>query len=312
MIPNAIARWKKHPFLDAGIYHISHKLATYDTIRFKLWLAVHRPKHISSLAPIIIGGCPRSGTTLARALISMHPDIALPSEEYNIVMWATKDSFLKNILRLTDDELQTLRDNTHDLITRAETALNMYLKNQGKQQIALKHPLHIVILKQLFHHFPHMKFIHVIRDGRDTVCSLRTHPKRRIHHGKIIPNAIRNPFKWCVRQWVSYILQGQQWQSNPNYLEIKYEDLVNNTIPTMEIVFQYLNLKMINPKKLLAFYKHEKGEKHLQNIEVGQPIYQKTIGRWQRDMTKKERQIFKKMAGDLLIELGYTTDTSWK
>ena len=187
----------------------------------------------------------------------------------------------------------------------------MYLKQQQKPQVALKHPLHIIILKQLFHHFPHMKFIHVIRDGRDTVCSLRTHPKRRMKHGKIVSNPIRNPYKWCVRQWVSCVLQGRQWQHHPQYLEITYEDLVNNTIPTMETVFRFLNLPMIDKQQLLGFYQREKAEKHLQNIEVGQPIYQKTIGRWQKDLTKKEQQIFKNMAGDLLIQLGYVVDNFW-
>jgi protein-tyrosine sulfotransferase len=311
MIPNVVNRWKRHPFLDAGIYHLSHKHATYDALRFSLWLSLHHPTHISQFAPILIGGCPRSGTTLARALIGCHPDIASPSEEYNIVMYITNDQHVQKTLGLIENELQTLRARKLDLISRAETILYMYLKQQQKPQVALKHPLHVIILKQLFHHFPHMKFIHVIRDGRDTVCSLRTHPKRRIKQGKIVPNPVRNPYKWCVRQWVSCVLQGSAWQLNPNYLEIRYEDLVNNTIPTMDVVFKFLELSMIEKQQLLGFYQQEQAEKHLQNIEVGQPIYQKTIGRWQRDMTKKEQQIFKRMAGDLLIQLGYVTDNSW-
>ena len=79
----------------------------------------------------------------------------------------------------------------------------------------------------------------------------------------------------------------------------------------MKTIFTFLELHMIDSQKLLDFYKHEKDEKHLQNIEVAKPIYQKTIGRWQKDMTQKEQHIFKKMAGDLLINLEYVKDNLW-
>ncbi len=311
MLPNIKNRWNRHSFLDALIYKASHKYATYDTLRFNLWLTLKKPQKISHLSPIIIGGCPRSGTTLARALIGMHPDLASPTEEYNLLMWITNQTILKEKLNLTDNDLDKLHNQHLDLITRAETILQTYLIKHQKSHIALKHPLHIIILNRLFHHFPNMRFIHVIRDGRDTVCSLRTHPKRRMYKGHIVPNPIRNPYKWCVRQWVSSILQSQNYQNHPNYLEIKYEDLVNHTIPTMKTIFDFLNLPMIPEKQLLGFYKHEQDEKHLQNIEVGTPIYKKTIGRWKKDMTKKEQHIFKTMAGDLLIKLGYTNDNNW-
>ena len=43
----------------------------------------------------------------------------------------------------------------------------------------------------------------------------------------------------------------------------------------MEKIFKLLGLKMIAEDKLLNFYKYEKDEKHLQNIEVGKPIYKR-------------------------------------
>ncbi|MBU0498208.1 MAG: sulfotransferase [Candidatus Thermoplasmatota archaeon] len=311
MISNLKTRWKKHTLLDALIYHTSHKMKTYDTLRFNLWINRQRPHYISTGAPILIGGCPRSGTTLARALLSVHPQIASPEQEFNLLMWITQDTILKNILELTNQELTDLRDHHTDLIDRAETILTYYQHHQNKPRVALKHPHHVAILPRLYHHFPNLKFIHMLRDGRDTVCSLRTHPKRHIQNGKIIPNTTRNPFPWCVRQWVSYVLQGQQWQNTPNYLEIRYEDLVNNTIPTMQTIFTFLHLPPVTSQELLGFYKKEKGDHHLQNIEVGQPIYQKTLGRWQKDMTLREQHHFKHMAGDLLIKLGYVTTNDW-
>jgi len=136
-------------------------------------------------------------------------------------------------------------------------------------------------------------------------------PKRKIVNGKIVPNNIKNPFDWCIRRWVSCINNGNKWRNSDSYIEVKYEDLVNNPKVPMELIFKFLGLKMIEEDKLLNFYKYEKDEAHLQNIEVGTPIYKKNIGRWKKDMTENEIDMFKKMAGKKLIELGYEVDSNW-
>ena len=150
-----------------------------------------------------------------------------------------------------------------------------------------------------------------MRDGRDAVCSLRTHPKRKIVDGKVISLDTRNPIAWCVRRWVSSINQGKKWRNLSNYIEVKYEDLVYNTVSSMDAVFDFLNLDAIDEEKILSFYKYEHDLKHPQNIEVGKSLYAKSIGRWKKDLSKKEIRIFKKMAGDLLIQLGYEKNNDW-
>ena len=79
----------------------------------------------------------------------------------------------------------------------------------------------------------------------------------------------------------------------------------------MKKVFDFLNLDMISKERILSFYKYEDEFKHPQNIEVGKSIYGKSIGRWKRDLSKKEIKMFKRMAGDLLIELDYEYSLDW-
>lgn len=302
---------KKHRIMDALIYRISRKTAIFETLRFKAWLFTKKLKYTSNLNPIVIGGCPRSGTTLVRSLIGIHPEIASPKNEYNILMWIKNNDILENIFGFSAEEISTLKTKHKDLACFAENVLKLYMQKEGKQFVALKHPFHIIIIDELFRYFPNMKFIHVIRDGRDASCSLRTHPKRKMVKGEIVPNTTKNPFDWCIRRWVSCINQGKKWRKSDRYIEVKYEDLVNNPVSTMEKIFKFLGLKMIAEDKLLNFYKYEKDEKHLQNIEVGKPIYKKTIGRWKKDMTEKEKEMFKHMAGEMLIEFGYEEDFNW-
>jgi len=300
---------KKHTILDSIIFKLSKKKTIYDTLRYKTWLFTMRKKQISDFNPIIIGGCPRSGTTLVRAMIGKHPEIASPEPEYNILMWINQEDVLANVFNFSKREINDLKNKDH--IVFAENILKHYMNKELKKMVAIKHPYHILIIDEIFHYFPNMKFIHILRDGRDASCSLRIHPKRKIVNGEIIPTNIINPFNWCIRKWVISVNKGMKWRNNGNYIEIKYEDLIKEPLETMKKIFNFLDLPMIPKEKLLEFYKFEKDEKHLQNIEVGQPLYNKSIGRWKKDMNNEEKELFKKIAGKLLIELGYEKDNNW-
>ena len=303
--------WKKHLILDLLIFNLSKKYNIYDSIKLKKYIFFKKTRYISNFNPIIIGGCPRSGTTLARALISVHPEIVGPEKEYNLLMWIKKESILQNVFNFSKEEIYDLKERYKDHVLFAEQVLKKYLNKQKKENVCIKHPYHIMIIDELFNFFPELRFIHIIRDGRDVTCSLRTHPKRKIVNDKIIPLNTNNPFDWCVRKWVSSINKGKNHRKNKRYIEIRYEDLVNEPEKTTERVFSFLGLKNISREKLLEFYKNQDTKKHIQNIEVNQPIYKKTIGRWKKDMSREEQKIFKKITGDLLIELGYEKNKNW-
>jgi hypothetical protein len=302
---------QKHEFIDNLIYKISKNREILESYRFKFWLYIRKLRRISDFNPIVIGGCPRSGTTLVRSLIGVHPEIASPLKEYNLLMWIKNRYILKNVFDFSNEEINNLLKKYKDHVCFAENVLKLFKQKENKEYIALKHPFHILIIDELFYYFPNMKFIHIIRDGRDVSCSLRTHPKRIIVNGNIVPNTTKNPFDWCIRRWVSCLNQGKKWGGSKNYIEVKYEDIVNNTIITMEKLFEFIGLETVSKDDLLNFYQYEKDDKHLQNIEVGKPIYKSTIGRWKKEMAKKENDMFKRMAGKLLIEKGYEKDNNW-
>jgi hypothetical protein len=37
----------------------------------------------------------------------------------------------------------------------------------------------------------------------------------------------------------------------------------------------------------------------------------RAVSRWERDLDAKDRRVFKRIAGKLLIELGYADDENW-
>jgi len=97
---------------------MSRKTAIFETLRFKAWLFTKKLKYTSNLNPIVIGGCPRSGTTLARSLIGIHPEIASPKNEYNILMWIKNNDILESIFGFSAEEISTLKTKHKDVLQK--------------------------------------------------------------------------------------------------------------------------------------------------------------------------------------------------
>lgn len=305
--------WKlrKNNFFDNLIYIFSRKKMVSETFLFKSNLFFKEMEYKSDLNPIVIGGCPRSGTTLARSMIGMHPKLISLKKEYHLLIGLEIKKNLKDVFNFSDEKIDDLYGKNKDLVHLSENILKEYIKKHHNNLILLKHPHHITIIDELFRFFPKLKFIHVIRDGRDVACSLRNIPNRKIVNGKIVKLNTRNPFDWCIRKWIVSIKNGKRWRENDAYLEIKYENLIDDPINTIRKIYRFLNLEMIEPDKILNFYKFEKEKDHPYTIEVGKKIYGKSVNRWKKDMTQKEKKLFKKMANPLLIDLDYEVDLDW-
>ncbi|MEO1377896.1 MAG: sulfotransferase domain-containing protein [Cyanobacteria bacterium J06635_10] len=111
-------------------------------------------------------------------------------------------------------------------------------------------------------------------------------------------------------------LRWKGWIYDPNCLAVKFEDLVGERgggseetrlhmvekimdflevqLPAEQIKSQFASYVM-NPKESHTFVKGGKG----------------SIGGWQAVFQENHKQEFKKVAGDLLIELGYEKDFDW-
>ena len=74
--------------------------------------------------------------------------------------------------------------------------------------------------------FPAARFVHVLRDGRDVACSLRTHPRHKVVDGELVPTGIRKPIAGCARRWVRDIESSRRWWGDPRFMTVRYEDLV--------------------------------------------------------------------------------------
>ena len=80
----------------------------------------------------------------------------------------------------------------------------------------------------------------MIRDGRDTICSLRTHPRHKVVDGKIVKLNTWHPIEPCLERWLNDVRTGLAFRGDPRYTEIRYEALVANPRETLTPLFDFL------------------------------------------------------------------------
>ncbi|MCW3991710.1 MAG: sulfotransferase, partial [Candidatus Bathyarchaeota archaeon] len=255
----------------------------WDRIRWSSW---YDGEFASSDSSIIIGGCARSGTTLIRVMLDTHPHIYCGPES-NLFL-PIRIRTRKRIEELSwkfdvpAEEIQTLMRSSRCLSEFIEKFFGRIGSIHGKRRWADKSPRNVLRLDYIFKHFPRAKFIHMIRDGRDVACSLRTFPKRKIVNGKIFPVKTNRPLDECIRWWVHDVNIGIGYRNDSRYYELKYEDLIFNTERALKELFMFLDEPY--EEKVLRYYEIEDNKRRIikfpQNIEATQPIYTKAVGRW--------------------------------
>ncbi len=163
--------------------------------------------------PVVIGGCPRSGTTLLLGALSAHPELyCLPFESRIFRKWQKDregNPWPANIYRLY----------RHVLFNRIPP---------GKR-LCEKSPVNVRYFGQIDTFYrSRVKMVHVVRDGRDVVLS--EHP--------------RQPGRsWVsVDRWVRDVRIGWDQRHKENLYTLKYEDLVSEPIHTLENLCNFLEL----------------------------------------------------------------------
>lgn len=153
---------------------------------------------------------------------------------------------------------------------------NIYAKNQKKKYWAEDTPvntLHSLFLKKCFTGF---KLITVIRDGRDAACFCREEWGYDI--------------KKLLDVWARHIRKTMKDQSHmtpDDYINIRYEDLVNNTQITLKKITGFLEVDF--DKAMLSF-----------------PINSLSVGRYKYELNPELKNYAKDRYGSLLNQWGYS------
>jgi hypothetical protein len=188
-----------------------------------------------------------------------------------------------------------------------EAFADKYLQRRRKVIWADKTSRNVYRFDYIRQHFPNAILIHVVRDGRDVVSSLRTHPKWKIQSGMRVETHFIRAWEDCVSKWILACDVSKRFQGDARYLEIRYEDLVTNTEQQLRQLCNLLDIAF-DPKMLeyhACVAPSRNPLKFPQNFEATQPLYDESIGRWRRDIPGDELRWIEPLIEPYLRYLGY-------
>ncbi len=255
-------------------------------------------------SPIFLGGQRRSGTSLFRVLLNRHPNIAC-GPETKVLQDPRLPAWHEMLAGQWEERIQRYGFE-RQVLDRCVAALiaelfATYASRERKRRWAEKSPGNISQIDYLFRLFPAAQFIHVIRDPRDTFCSIREHTRGdKPEWSKFHPSR-------AARDWRAAVLAGKTWRAHRDrYLEIQYEDLVRDPELCLRQVMEFLN-EPWDPSLLdiAADNAEARGD---QQVRRG-PITVRSVGRWRSELSGKEVKKIERIAGDLMSDFGYVPAT---
>ncbi|AEH45610.1 sulfotransferase [Thermodesulfatator indicus DSM 15286] len=192
---------------------------------------------------IFIVGAPRSGTTWLQALLASHPQVITGQETH---FFSALSKFIEFYKKRDDWRVVGLpaywpEEKEYDLWRLYFLEfIKPVLKNSEKKDIKYflektpEHVFHIPLISKIF---PDSKFIHLIRDARHVVASLKR--VFELNGRYISPTVAALVWKNCVSSGISF---GRTLPQD-RYFELKYENLRINTISLLSDIFSWLNLE---------------------------------------------------------------------
>jgi tetratricopeptide (TPR) repeat protein len=241
----------------------------------------------------LLGGHPRSGTTLLEQVLDGHPDIISAEETevfYNdaygpLMIGQPEETGMFSALSMaTPARLQLSRQ---QYFQSMDLALNQPLA--GRLLID-KNPSYTFLIPALSRIFPEIKLLIALRDPRDVVlsCFMQNLPMNQVGAAFLTLNSTVQEYTDLMSVWQTT----KSRMPNP-YLEVRYEDMVENLESVARNTLNFLDIPW--DASVLGFDQHarEKVVRSPTYADVTQPVYKRAVGRWQHYRKYLEPQLEK-------------------
>lgn len=266
--------------------------------------------------PLFVVGAPRSGTKLLRTLLNQHSRIGIPDYETEFLprmldiqgrwdlhsaqgfedfyAWATRFMYFKYM----DEEGRLIRPEQWLAAAPSRTTAGLFeglCRHDGGIPLGTqgiwgdKSPNYRNNLPQLRQLYPKARFVHIVRDVRDVVLSSQK------AWGK---DPVRNAQRWmdelsACRAW------GQSFGPTA-WLEIRYEDLVQDPEPWLRAICRFVGVPF-EP----AMLRPDRAAENLGDTRGVVEIVASNTEKWRERMDPALLRRVEALCGPLLAELGY-------
>ena len=152
-------------------------------------------------------------------------------------------------------------------------------------------------------YFPESQYVHIIRDGRDVVVSMRSFAKKQ-------PAAPWGGFSFeqLCSAWAettSRLRSQGRRLGRARYQEIRYEGLVAREQETLFEVFEFLGEEIGDPVRRLYEFLPDRLAEELFSRHGTSASPLRSVGKWKTELSVSEQQAATRIMGGLLQDLGY-------
>ena len=229
----------------------------------------------------LLGGHPRSGTTLLEQVLDVHPDLTSLEETMNF-----HDDALSPLLHRMPDETPMLSCLEAAPVEALQQSRANYFRSaelfQGEpldgRLLIDKNPSLTFLIPPLLRIFPEIKLLIALRDPRDVVLSAFMQPLPFSQGG--------SAFLTLGGTVDEYVAMMSLWQTlkpmiESHYLEVRYEDMVEDLETVARKSLDFLGVAW--DAKVLGFDEHARKKlvRSPTYADVTQPVYKRAVGRWQ-------------------------------
>ena len=270
--------------------------------------------------PIFVVACPRSGTTLLQLMLHAHPRIAIPPENrFFLETFKARRKFgdlrkperreqlaewiiTQRKIRHMKVPKEVLREKVAQAPPTIGSALGVVLReyaaHYGKPRWGDKRPLYLNHLPTILELFPDAQIIHIVRDGRDCVASLKRMPWWKTGSSA------------AISRWVQSMNMGQRAQRtlrDDQYFEFRYEDLVADPRPILERMCEFLGEEfdevMLEPHR--ATPKAAVPKKKTWHVRTREAVSTASMGRWETELEPWELAVIERLGRRHFKRYGY-------
>ena len=294
---------------------------------------------------ILLGGQPRSGTTLLSSILRCTPghfqafelhirkpsfvagldgrytrnifrDLGLPPDEYDRIVgaWDCSAMNLGSWVGPKEDvsaEPHSGRESSnfeHELRARSELT-GCLMRRVAELHDATTWGFKIlgdIVYADLFARiWPNARFILMIRDPRDQAMSVLKLNEQRSARGQ---ENFYDDYRQAARGWRDTIEQARAVIARHKLpcLETRYEDLVSDTDAELSRLSQALNMDL---SRGLDFHQREFIGAHTQRFKhhdnLKKSVNAASVGKWRETLSAQDLAAFIEVAGDLMSEFDY-------
>jgi glycosyltransferase involved in cell wall biosynthesis len=233
-----------------------------------------------------------------------------------------------------DEDLMNLTRMTVDYFLTKDPAAD------GKRIIGDKSPLHTDHVDEIHRFYPEAKIIHIYRDGRDVAVSLMHHfwrlAKDRGGIFELEPEEIakrdayyadpggflasgdsiftEERLKQMAVRWDRRVSKASRDGSSlfgPNFVQLRYEDLLDRSQSNLKVLFELLGARADEAviRGCVEQNSFEKLAKRSRGQSDAESFFRKGVaGDWRNVFNERDRKIYREIAGDTLLKIGYTLD----